>query len=224
MLRKTPALILIILIIARCQSGNATLPTEKSPAIFPAPSMTATLPPSTATSMINPSIFYASPTATSTFTSPLAATLTFTPTPLPTSILNKRGLDIPIGDYYKFVIYKTKGGERLEEFAEKYNTSAEAILMINYRLTNPVWSDILFVIPVGFSNVEKLPIFVVYQIKGDDRGTSWDMLAALLRVNPVDLKYYNGVIAAGDRPLVGDLILVPWPRQAQKVRQDEAGK
>jgi len=149
-------------------------------------------------------------TPTPTITLTPALTITLPPTIMPTSVLIKRRLDIPFGTTYKFVIHKTKGAEKLETFAEKYNTTVAAILAINYRLTDPTWSDVLFVIPVGFSNVKGLPVFVVYQIKEEERGISSEELAAKLRVNPFDLKYYNDLLAEGARPLVGDLILVPW--------------
>lgn len=210
MLRKKLTFILITFLIIGCQNGN-----ENLPAVIPYATATVALPTSTHTAQ--PAIFIASPTSTLS----VAATLIPTSTAIPTSIVYKRGLDIPIGDYYKFVIHKTKSGERLETYAEKYNTTVEAILAINYKLTNPTWSSILFVIPVGFSNVEDLPIFVVYEVKPDDRGISTEGLANLLRVNPVDLKYYNGMSAAGERPLVGDLILVPWSKPVQKIKWDE---
>lgn len=152
---------------------------------------------------------------------PAILAYTLSPTAIPTSILFKRRLDFPIGTDYKFVIHKAKGGERLEEFAQQYNTTVAAMLSINYDLTNPAWADVLFVIPVGFSNVEGLPIFVVYQIKEEERGISADSLAQKLRVNPFDLKYYNGLLVEGERPLVGDLILVPWPRSIPTIHWDE---
>lgn len=129
---------------------------------------------------------------------------------------------MPIGNYYQFIIHKAKDGERLEAFAEKYNTTVEAILAINYHLTNPVWEDMLFVVPIGFSQVAGLPVFVVYEIKPEERGISMDTLAKKLRVDVFDLKYYNGMTDPGQRPLVGDLILVPWwPDPNRKIIFDE---
>jgi hypothetical protein len=151
-------------------------------------------------------------------------TLSPTPTVTPTSIIYKRGFDTPIGDYYKFIIHKAKDGEQLEYFAEKYNTTIEAIKTINYHLTNPIWEDVLFVVPINFSNVAGMPVFVVYQIKIEERGISPDTLAKKLRVDLFDLKYYNGMMEPGQRPLVGDLILVPWPDSPPKILFDEPGR
>ncbi len=142
---------------------------------------------------------------------------TFTSTPL----FSPRGFNTPIGGYYKFVVHKAREGERLEPLAEQYGTTVEAMTAVNYHLTNPPWADMIFVIPVGFSEVEGLPMFVVYQIKPEERGISMDALAKKLRVDLFDLKYYNGMMEAGQRPLVGDLILVPWfPDQNRKIILD----
>ncbi|MDD2923189.1 MAG: LysM peptidoglycan-binding domain-containing protein, partial [Anaerolineales bacterium] len=197
--------------VAGCQNGKGIPPSEDSTAAISPPATTPARPSPTNT--VKPPVFLPSPTTAFTPT----ITPTFTATGSPTSILYKRGLDMPIGDYYKFVIHKAKDGERLEDFAQKYNTTVEAILAINYHLTNPVWADMLFVVPVGFSNTEELPIFVVYQVKGEERGISADSLARKLRANPFDLKYYNNILAEGERPLVGDLILVPWSKPVGKI-------
>ncbi len=124
---------------------------------------------------------------------------------------------MPIGDYYKFIIHKAKDGERLEYFAEKYNTTVEAIIAINYRLTNPAYEDVLFVVPINFSTIKGMPVFVVYEIKLEERGISPETLAKKLRVNLFDLKYYNGLMQPGQRPLVGDLILVPWDKPVSPI-------
>jgi len=159
------------------------------------------------------------PTPTSAVTLPVPSgsaaidgTSTFAHTATPTSSLIKRRLDMPIGTDYKFVIHRVSEGENLEQYAAQYNTSVEAILLINYNLRNPAWTDVLVVIPVGFTNVANLPIFVVYQVKEEERGISVEALAKKLRVDPLDLKYYNGMTEAWDRPLVGDLFLVPRPK------------
>jgi hypothetical protein len=149
-----------------------------------------------------------------TITGTPTSAVTLTRTPTPTSSLIKHRLDIPIGTDYKFVIHRVSEGEKLEQYAAKYNTSVDAIVAVNFNLRNPVWTDVLVVIPVGFTDVAGLPIFVVYQVKEEERGISIEALANKLRVDPLDLKYYNGMTEAWDRPLVGDLFLVPWPRPA----------
>jgi hypothetical protein len=146
-----------------------------------------------------------------------ADTPTYTPTlyrtATPTNTPSQ--LDSLIGTDYKFVIHKVLTGENLDGFAAKYNTSVEAIIDVNYGLGPIAWVDTLLVIPVGFTDISKLPRFVVYQVKSEERGISVENMAEYLRVNPLDLKYYNGWTSDGDRPLVGALLLVPRPRPSQ---------
>jgi hypothetical protein len=68
------------------------------------------------------------------------------------------------------------------------------------------------VIPTGFSDAAKLPSFIVYQVSEQNRGISVEEMAKYLQVSAADLKYYNGWTNAGDRPLVGDYLLVPRRR------------
>ena len=164
----------------------------------------------------------ASPLPQLTYTMTLPASsgnVTITEMPTPTPTLSRTSptstpsrLDVPIGTDYKFVIHRVLDGENLDQYAAKYNTSVEAILAVNYKLKHPAWTDTLVVIPIGFTDVAKLPSFVVYQVSEKDRGISVELLAKYLRVTPLDLKYYNGWTNAGDRPLVGDYLLVPRPR------------
>jgi hypothetical protein len=120
-------------------------------------------------------------------------------------------LDIPIGTDYIFVIHRVVAGETLTQIADRFDTNVEAILAVNGSIKNPGWSGTLLVVPFGFSDVVKLPSFVVYRVEERDRGISVEKLAKYLRVSPLDLKYYNGWINDGDRPLVGDFLLVPRP-------------
>jgi len=206
-----------ILKTAQTTAPALTTPTTTAVAIIP--TMTNVALPSESALTAPPPVSATSVTATRTPkpTRTPTPTVTATRTATSTSIVFKRHLDIPIGGYYKFVIHKAKDGEKLETFAEKYNTSVAAIIAINYNLTNPVWDSVLFVIPVNFTNVANLPIFVVYQIKREEVGVSPEGLANELRVNPYDLKYYNDMLNPGERPLVGDLILVPWASPVQRV-------
>ena len=121
-------------------------------------------------------------------------------------------LDVLIGTDYKFVIHIVLAGENLDLLAARFDTSVEAIEMVNYFQSNPGWSGTMLVIPVGFTDVDRFPSFVVYQVLEKDRGISVEDLAENLRVTVMDLKYYNGWTNSGDRPLVGDLILVPRRR------------
>ncbi len=149
---------------------------------------------------------------------PFASTLTPAPasTPIVASISTSGGsghqLETPIGTDYKFVIHRILEGETIEQFAEKFDTSVEAILAVNSATKNPGWSGTLLVIPVGFSDVTALPSFIVYQVREADRGSSIEVMAQNLRITPLDLEYYNGWSHPGDRPLVGDYLLVPRAR------------
>jgi len=135
-------------------------------------------------------------------------------TPVATAITfaGQHQLEVPIGTDYKFIIHRVLGGENLEQYATKYDTSVQAIIALNYAPITPLWSNMLVVIPLGFTDYVKLPSFKVYQVKETDRGISVEDLAAYLHVSPLDLKYYNGWTQDGDRPLVGDFLLVARPR------------
>ncbi|GAB4546399.1 MAG: hypothetical protein Fur002_21440 [Anaerolineales bacterium] len=207
--------------LASCQS-NAPAPTSTA---APSSTSTQTKAPQTpkppvflpSPTPLRPAIATAIPAATDSFatqTPPPVETAALTST----AALRKRGLDAPIGDYYQFVIHKTQGAERLEDLAAQYNTTVEAILYINYNVTNPTWAAVLVVIPVNFSQVEGLPVFVAYRVTEEERGISASALAEKLRANPFDFMYYNGMQAENERPLVGDWVLVPWSRPVGRVR------
>lgn len=134
---------------------------------------------------------------------------------LPISTPSNHQLEEPIGTDTKFVIHKIMQGETLNQLAEKFDTSVEAILAVNYSQKKPGWSGTLLVIPVGFTDFARLPSFVVYQVAEKDRGTNVEKMAEYLQVDPLDLKYYNGWTTDGDRPLVGEYLLVPRPRPIQ---------
>jgi LysM repeat protein len=131
---------------------------------------------------------------------------------IPLSVPSNHQLDEQIGTDYKFVIHKIVQGETLSQLAEKFDTSVEAILAVNYSKKNPGWSGTLLVIPVGFTDFSEIPGFVVYQVAEKDRGTTVEKMAEYLQVDPLDLKYYNGWTTDGDRPLVGEYLLIPRPR------------
>jgi LysM repeat protein len=146
-----------------------------------------------------------------TETPPSTPTLyrTATPTNTPSQ------LEVLIGTDYKFVIHKVLTGEDLNQYATKYNTSVDAIKAVNYGQDPIPWVNTLLVIPVDFTDYSRLPSFVIYEVKREEVGISVDDMAKRLRVSPLDLKYYNGWTSPGDRPLVGDLLLVPRPRPIQ---------
>lgn len=153
---------------------------------------------------------------------PFDSTLTPAPDSTPivapnftSSAASSHQLETPIGTDYKFVIHKILEGETIEQFAEQFDTSVEAILAVNSVTKNPGWSGTLLVIPVGFTDASALPSFIVYQVQEADRGSSIEAMAQTLRVTPLDLKYYNGWSHPGDRPLVGDYLLVPRARPVE---------
>ena len=169
------------------------------------PTMTASPPPTlthTATAHVLSGLVVITDTPATTPTLYRTATPTNTPSQL----------EVLIGTDYKFVIHKVLNGEDLDQYATKYNTSVDAIKAVNYGQDPIPWVDTLLVIPVNFTDYSKLPRFVIYQVKREEIGISVEDMAKRLRVNPLDLKYYNGWTSPGDRPLVGDLLLVPRPR------------
>lgn len=103
----------------------------------------------------------------------------------------------------------------MEPYAEKYNTRIEAIIAINYYLylTNPVWGDALAVIPIDFTDVSGMPVMTIYRVKEDERGENFEYLARKFKVALADFKSYNGITTPDERPLVGDLYLIPQPRR-----------
>ena len=134
-------------------------------------------------------------------------TMAVTPKPLLTGeAVSKRQLDQPIGSDYQFVIHKILYGENLNQFASRYNTSIEAILMVNYDLKTPVWVDELVIIPVGFTNVSALPAFEAYEVPRADM--SLQVLALGFGVSLKDLRYYNAV-GMDESLRVGEWLLIP---------------
>lgn len=128
-----------------------------------------------------------------------------------TGSFSKHQLDMPIGTDYKFVFHRVKEGENLDQYASQYNTSIEAIVLVNYNLKTPVWIDTVVIIPVDIMNVAGLPAFEVYNVL--EPGNSLDILAEELAVDAADLKYYNALNDT-ESLLVGDWLLIPHPRSA----------
>lgn len=95
------------------------------------------------------------------------------------------------GINYQFVICSAKKGEDLSQYAEEYNTSAGAILRVNYSLNLPLWEEELVVIPVGFTEVTQMPYFKPYKVTAES--ITVDDLAIELATDLNDLKYYNNL-------------------------------
>lgn len=173
------------------------------------PTITMTPLPAPATVINTPTLhipFFGSVTVTSS--------LTLTPSVTATEFVSKHQLDVPIGTDRKFIIHRLAEGERLDPHVMQYNTSIEAVKAINYYLylVNPVQRDVLIIFPLNFTDVSGMHVLVIYQVREDERGINIEYLAQKFKVDLTDLKYYNGITIAGDRPLVGDLFLIPQPR------------
>jgi hypothetical protein len=123
-----------------------------------------------------------------------------------TAFPSKRRLEMFLGTEYKFLIHKVSGGENFNLYADKYNTSVEAIVTVNHNLKLPVRIGTLVVIPIGFTDVADLPAFTVYEVS--QPGLSPTTLALELDISLEDLKYYNA-ISDTESLLAGDWLLVP---------------
>ncbi|MBI5296404.1 MAG: hypothetical protein HY869_13085 [Chloroflexi bacterium] len=193
-------------------SPTRTSSPSSTPTATDTPSITPTL--GTVTMTYTPTRTFTptrtlTPSRTATITHTPSSTATYSSTPSLMPPLSKRGLEMPIGGDLQFVIHKVKVGENMNQYAAKYNTSIEAIVMINYKLKTPLWEDTLLVIPVGFTDISGLPSFEAHQVTEADR--SAEALAAELGVSAADLALYNA-IADGELLQPGDWILVPHSR------------
>lgn len=118
-----------------------------------------------------------------------------TPSPLAPSLSCGHALDEPFGEDPGFVLHRVASGENLSLYAKKYETSAEAILVVNHRLPTPVWPDWIVVIPVGVEQVpDRVPAFETYQAL--EAELSLSELARQLDTNALALARYNDFDAA----------------------------
>lgn len=148
-------------------------------------------------------------TPSATFTRTPSRTVTPSRTPSQTQVLSKHSLEVSIGSKYPFLIHKVRVGENMNQYAEKYHTSVEAIILVNHNLKTPLWVDTLVIVPVGFTDVADLPSFEAHLVTEANR--SVEALAAELGVSAADLRLYNA-LAEGELLQTGDWILVPHPR------------
>jgi hypothetical protein len=155
----------------------------------------------------------ASPILTSTRSQTPTRTIisTRTPTRTATTASQFRRLDKTIGKDYSFIIHIMQTGENLSQFANKYETSIEAILRVNYSLNIPVWVGALVVIPVGFTDVAQMPYFQPSMITTG--GITIEALAIELDTNLSGLIYYND-FKPGERLNPGDWVLIPRTQSA----------
>lgn len=146
------------------------------------------------------------PTSDQTKNAVETPTQSATQSPTITVVPSTLALDTPIGSWVQFIIHRTLPGESLEQFANQYNTTVDAIRSVNYNLPNVLYVDRLIIIPIDVQDAVDLPAFEAYQVEA--RGLSVEDLAEQIAVLPEDLVLYNNV------PLEyifndGDWILVP---------------
>jgi hypothetical protein len=180
--------------------SSATNTNTPEPTITPSP-----LPPTETPTPTLHIPFFGSITVTPSLTS--------SPTTTPTKVERKHALDVAVGTDHKFIIHRIEAGDFLDPYAEKYNTSVDAIKSINYYLylDNPVRNDTLVIFPIGIVDVSGLYVLGIYKIEEADRGSSFEYLARKLKFDLNDFKYYNGIVSY-ERPLVGEYYLIPQKR------------
>lgn len=146
------------------------------------------------------------PTETQTELSPTAE-----PTDLPPTLEGPLlALNTPIGKEIQFIIHRVAEGETTSQYAERYNTSIEAINAVNFFLPPSLWINWLIIIPLDLTEVEGLPTFEAYLVEED---VTVDELAEQLSASLEDMCFYNG-IESGHTLHEGEWVLVPRePRQ-----------
>lgn len=150
-----------------------------------------------------------------------ASPSTLTPSPLPnpdstlsrsrvTPIITRKphGMGEWIGVNYIFVIYRVKQGWSIERLAAHYDTTAAALMAVNYRLITPLYPGQLIVIPINQVDVSGLPQFEAYQVTED---ISLEELAERLSVDPFQLQYFNG-FGMDEQITAREWIIVPRER------------
>ncbi|MDO8754049.1 MAG: LysM domain-containing protein, partial [Anaerolineales bacterium] len=151
------------------QTVNAISAMQTSQALL---SQTPTLDLNDLTPSLTPTVTLF-PTLTSTPT--VANTVTSTPSIIPTrawtrtptsaAIANQPySLDIPFGGVRKFVIHRVVAGDNLIVIANRFGSSVESILAVNYSLLTPIKVDMLVIIPFEINNPLGLPILEPYQV------------------------------------------------------------
>ncbi|MEW6716780.1 MAG: LysM peptidoglycan-binding domain-containing protein [Chloroflexota bacterium] len=175
------------------------------------PTITLMPPSPTALPTINPTatITASSPEITETPLTPPTATNTPLPLSSPTP---GPPLGVPFGNEPKFVIHQVTEGESLVLIANIYGTTQEAIQAVNFWMPSPLWSGWYVVVPINTFDTSGLPSFEVYIVANG--GISVETLAADLKTNIDDLRYYN---ALGDGATIpqGRWLLIPRAQKTQ---------
>lgn len=99
-------------------------------------------------------------------------------------------LDVIFGDENRFIFHRIARGENLDLYANRFQTSTNAILYINYEMQMPVWENAVIVIPVGTTVGIGFPFFETFE--QESIKISVDELAKQLNTNAQLFRRYNG--------------------------------
>ena len=117
-----------------------------------------------------------------------------------------RRLDVPIGGEWKFIVHQVLTGESLEQYAETYNTTRDAIVELNYLLPIPLWINWLVVIPVNFQEMSAPTTFEAYIVTQNQ--ISAKELAEKFAIDINALRYFNN-LADNQYFYSGDVVIIP---------------
>ncbi len=90
--------------------------------------------------------------------------------------------------------------------AENFNTTAEAIKAINFKLPVSLWEDTILVIPINTDDVTGLPPFSVAEIRAE--GMTIEIYADRMQLDVELLKKFND-LPEGYALKMGELLIVP---------------
>ena len=119
---------------------------------------------------------------------------------LPAVALAPLGLVTPIGESPTLLIHRVLPGESPDLIAAHFDTSVEAIQIINYYLRSPLLVYVALVIPLGQTQTAGLPRFEAYQ----------EAFCSKSGVDIVQLRKYN-LLPEGITLVVGRWLLLPRP-------------
>lgn len=149
----------------------------------------------------------ATSTGTPTLTPTPAPSPTATPSPAPTL---GPGLETPIAADMPFLIHEVQAGERMADFAARYETDEETIRYVNGIEGWPLWVGEMLVMPVGQTGVGDLPRFAIYQVPADD--VLVQAVADLFETDVGALRDYNRLGENVTLP-AGRWLIVPLKRE-----------
>jgi LysM repeat protein len=199
-------LIVVILAVGGFLAWNQLRP-QGTPLLDPSDVTSTTEEPPASGTTVNPT------SVENISLTPVPATTTPLPSSTPsqdtqTSSISIHSLDMPIGTTHRFVIHRIQQGESMGQLASQYNTTLEAISLVNYYMPSPVWINWLVIIPVDATDMTGLPSFEPYMVvKG---GITVENLATDLKLDATSLKFYNG-LENGYVLTGGEWLIIPHP-------------